>query len=231
MLPFDSIVSSAVFDDDGIVNSLADNAMFIDMPIVHPLESDDIREKLKRRGKAMIDAPVGRTSAEAVTRKCLIMAGGNADALFQAQPIFECMGDTIIDCGEPGTGIRMKIVNNFMTTSLNARSDGIGLDRDLAIKVMNGTAAIKSHLLTSYSAKVFKNDLSPAFAVDLANKDLLISLDLGNSFGLNMAMGLAASTVYKEAQNTGLGNQDWTSLYAMSSARDQQDCGSMSLYR
>ncbi len=213
MLPVGSIVTSAIFGEQGIAETLADDAIFIDMSTIHPLESDDIREELKRRGKTMIDAPVGRTSVEAAIGKCLIMAGGSADSLLQARPIFECMGDTIIDCGGTGTGIRMKIVNNFMTTALNALSaecltlsDKVGLNRDLAIEVMSGTAAIKSHMLTTYPAKVLKNDLSPAFAIDLANKDLLISLDLGKRYGINMAMGQAASTVYKEAQDMGLGN-------------------------
>ncbi|MFT4610180.1 MAG: hypothetical protein ACI8VY_001209, partial [Cellvibrionaceae bacterium] len=31
-----------------------------------------------------------------------------------------------------------------------------------------------------------------------------------------------ASTVYKEAQDMGLGNQDWTSLYAMLSPEGQK---------
>jgi 4-hydroxybutyrate dehydrogenase/sulfolactaldehyde 3-reductase len=229
MLPVGSIVTSAIFGEQGIAETLADDAIFIDMSTIHPLESDDIREELKRRGKTMIDAPVGRTSVEAAIGKCLIMAGGNAESLLQAQPIFECMGDTIIDCGGIGTGIRMKIVNNFMTTALNALSaecltlsDKVGLNRDLAIEVMSGTAAIKSHMLTTYPAKVLKNDLSPAFAIDLANKDRLISLDLGKRYGINMAMGQAASTVYKEAQDMGLGNQDWTSLYAMLSPEGQK---------
>jgi 4-hydroxybutyrate dehydrogenase/sulfolactaldehyde 3-reductase len=229
MLPVGSIVTSAIFGEQGIAETLADDAIFIDMSTIHPLESDDIREELKRRGKTMIDAPVGRTSVEAAIGKCLIMAGGSADSLLQARPIFECMGDTIIDCGGTGTGIRMKIVNNFMTTALNALSaecltlsDKVGLNRDLAIEVMSGTAAIKSHMLTTYPSKVLKNDLSPAFAIDLANKDLLISLDLGKRYGINMAMGQAASTVYKEAQDMGLGNQDWTSLYAMLSPEGQK---------
>lgn len=229
MLPVGSIVTSAIFGEQGIAETLADNAIFIDMSTIHPLESDDIREELKRLGKTMIDAPVGRTSVEAAIGKCLIMAGGTADSLLRARPIFECMGDTIVDCGGTGTGIRMKIVNNFMTTALNALSaecltlsDKVGLNRDLAIEVMSGTAAIKSHMLTTYPAKVLKNDLSPAFAIDLANKDLLISLNLGKRYGINMAMGQAASTVYKEAQDMGLGNQDWTSLYAMLSPEGQK---------
>ncbi|MFC6672644.1 NAD-binding protein [Marinobacterium aestuariivivens] len=138
------------------------------------------------------------------------------------------MGDTIIDCGGAGKGIRVKIVNNFMSTALNALtaeclalSDKLGLERELSIEVMSGTAAIKSHMLTTYPAKVFKNDLTSAFAVELAHKDLLISLDLAESLDVKMEMGLAASAVYKEAKDNGRGKQDWTALYAMRSPDSQ----------
>lgn len=228
MLPFGSIVNNTLFGDGGIVETLSSNAIFIDMSTIHPTESDAIREKLNHLGKTMVDAPVGRTSLEAVEGKLLIMAGADADSLRQVQPILECMGDTVIDCGGVGKGIRIKIINNFMSIALNALSaecltlsDKVGLDRSLAIQVMSGTAAIKSHMLTTYPAKVLKNDLTPAFAIDLANKDLLISLDLAKSLDVNMEMGLAASSIYKKAQNEGRGNQDWTALYAMLSPEGQ----------
>ncbi|MFT5720142.1 MAG: 4-hydroxybutyrate dehydrogenase/sulfolactaldehyde 3-reductase [Motiliproteus sp.] len=228
MLPIGSIVNSALFDEGGITETLAKNAIFIDMSTIHPAESDVLREKLNQRGFTMIDAPVGRTSIEAVAGKLLIMAGGDSDSVRLAQPVLECMGDTIIDCGGPGKGIRIKIINNFMSISLNALtaeclalSDKVGLDRDLAIKVMSGTVAIKSHMLTTYPKKVFKNDLTPAFPIDLANKDLLIALDLAESLGANMEIGRAANVVYNEAQDAGRGNQDWTALYSMLSPEGQ----------
>ena len=95
----------------------------------------------------MVDAPVGRTSVEAEKGQSLFMVG--AEKQFKiAEPILACMGDTIIDCGGPGAGSRMKIVNNLMTTSLNVLtaqvltfSDATGLDRDIALKTMEGTAA------------------------------------------------------------------------------------------
>ena len=66
----------------------------------------------------------------------------------------------------------MKNINNLMTTVLNALTaavltltEAIGLDRDLVIEVMRGTAAGQGHMTTTYPDKVFKDDLSPAFIV------------------------------------------------------------------
>lgn len=228
MLPVGSIVSSALFDEGGISETISSDAIFIDMSTIHPLESDELRAKLGERGIKMIDAPVGRTAVEAVLGKLLILAGGEKETIEQARPILACMGESITDCGGPGKGIRIKIINNFMSITLNALtaeclslSDKLGVDRDIAIEVMSGTAAIKSHILTTYPVKVFNNDLTSAFPIELANKDLMISLDLAKDLDTNMEMGKAARTIYQQAKDAGRGNQDWTALYAMLSPRYQ----------
>ncbi|MDO6564388.1 sulfolactaldehyde 3-reductase [Amphritea sp. 1_MG-2023] len=228
MLPVGAIVKSALFDAGGITETMSPDALFIDMSTIHPLESDDIRAELTKHGITMIDAPVGRTSLDAIKGTLIILAGTDTDSLERARSVFECMGEIIIDCGGPGKGIRIKVVNNFMSVALSALtaeclalSDKLGLDRNLAIEVMSGTPAATGHMLTTYPKKVFQNDLSPAFPIDLANKDLLISLDLAEALDINMEMGRAASYVYKEAQNEGRGNQDWTALYDMLSPAKQ----------
>jgi len=60
----------------------------------------------------------------------------------------------------------MKVVNNSMTTPLNvltaetlALVESVGFDLDTAIEVMSGTRAGRSHMLTTYPARVLKGDL------------------------------------------------------------------------
>ena len=222
MLPNGGIVRHAIFDKGGIIEGMQDSAILIDMSTIHPSETDNIRKDLAAKNIAMVDAPVGRTSVEAALGTSLFMVGAEKDDLETARPILECMGDTIIDCGGPGTGSRMKIVNNLMTTSLNVLtaqvltfSDATGLDRDLAVSVMNGTAAGRGHMSTTYPAKVLKGDLSPAFMIDLAKKDLDIALALSKELGVSLSLPTQAETVYADAQKAGRGAQDWTAIYDM----------------
>lgn len=119
--------------------------------------------------------------------------------LKRALPYLECMGDKIIDCGGPGTGARMKIVNNLMSTVANVLtaevltpSHAAGLDRDLAIEIMSGTAAQGHMLNTIYSAKVLKGDFTPAFMLDFAKKDLDIALEYSKD--LDVSLTLAAES-------------------------------------
>ena len=222
MLPTGDIVRSVLFDADGAVEQLPANSLVIDMSTIHPLETDTIRRDLDARGFRMVDAPVGRTSVQAESGASRFMAGGMARDLEQARPILECMGDVIIDCGGPGLGIRMKIVNNLMSTVLNVLTaevltlaEGVGLDRDLAIEVMSGTPAGQGHMSTTYPARVLKGDLSPAFMIDLAKKDLDIGLKLSTALGIPLTLAQIAEQTYETAQAEGRGQQDWTAIYAM----------------
>ncbi|PLR29065.1 sulfolactaldehyde 3-reductase, partial [Chimaeribacter coloradensis] len=44
----------------------------------------------------------------------LILAGGTPEQVSRAAPLLRCMGDTLVEAGGPGRGIRIKIVNNYM---------------------------------------------------------------------------------------------------------------------
>ena len=211
-----------IFDFGGVIEGISDNAVLIDMSTIHPSETDEIRKDLDAKNIAMVDAPVGRTSVEAALGTSLFMVGAEKADLEAVRPILEAMGDTIIDCGGPGTGSRMKIVNNLMTTSLNVLtaqiltfSDATGLDRNLAVSVMNGTAAGRGHMSTTYPAKVLKGDLTPAFMIDLAKKDLDIALALSKELGVSLSLPTQAEAIYAEAQEAGRGGQDWTAIYDM----------------
>lgn len=219
MLPVGKHVRAVIED---CLEALSSSSLFIEMSTIHPFESDEIRSQLAKRAIPMIDAPVGRTSEHAYTGTLLIMAGGEKTDLERARPTLELLGDPIIDCGGPGMGSRMKIINNFLSNMINVATaealtlaEAIGLNRDLAIELMSGTAAGKGHMTTTYPNKVLKNDLSPAFMLDLAHKDQGLAVDIAETVHVSTPMGVVTKEVYELAQSKGFGKNDWTSVYAM----------------
>lgn len=62
-------------------------------------------------------------------------------------------------------------------------------------------------------------DLSPAFMVDLALKDLRIAVDVAQQTGAPLSMGIAAESYYSSASENGRGRQDWSAL--LSQVRQQ----------
>ncbi len=220
MLPTHENVSDAIFGYNGAIGGISSECTVIDMSTIHPFESDKIRQRLSEHKIRMVDAPIGRTSKEAREGKSLFMVGADKTSFVSVKPLFELMGDTIIDCGGPGTGARMKIVNNYMTTVLNLLSAetltlarALGLDIETSLSVLNQTAAGKGHLSTTYPAKVLKNDISPAFMTDLALKDLLIGNSLAKELTLPLILGSKGKDAYIEAQKNGRGRDDWTSIF------------------
>ena len=168
----------------------------------------------------MLDAPVGRTSRHAVEGKLLIMVGGDTAALERGRPVLGLLGDSIVHCGGPGTGARMKLINNYMSITLNALSaealtlaERAGLDPELTRQVLLGTTAGQGHFATTYPAKVLKGDVTPGFMVDLAHKDLGLALDLAADLDVPVPTGAVARQTYASARLGGHGRDDWTALY------------------
>ena len=220
MLPDAPDIRAALFGDEGAAAAMEGGALYIDMSTINPLESDALRETLAGMGIAMVDAPVGRPSTAAIEAKSLIMAGGEKADIARVRPLFGLLGATIVDCGGPGMGHRMKTVNNYLSTAacvLTAEaltlSDAIGLDRDIAVEVMMGTPAGRGQLGTIYPDKALKGDLSPAFMIDLAHKDIGIALDLAATVNVPLMAGAAARQLYSVARARGRGRDDWTAVY------------------
>ncbi|MCO7512611.1 sulfolactaldehyde 3-reductase [Serratia fonticola] len=219
MLPNGELVHEVLFGAEGVCCTLSPAALVMDMSTIHPLQTDRLIAQMQARGFNLMDAPVGRTSDHAQAGTLLILAGGTAEQVERATPVLMAMGSELINAGGPGMGIRVKLINNYMSIALNALSaeaavlcEALGLSFDVALQVMSGTPAGKGHFTTTWPNKVLKGDLSPAFMIDLAHKDLGIALDVANQLHVAMPMGAASREVYSQARASGRGRQDWSAI-------------------
>lgn len=219
MLPNGDLVRTVLFGDHGVCEVLSQQALVIDMSTIHPLQTDKLITDMHQRGFSMMDVPVGRTSDNAISGTLLLLAGGTQEQVQRATPVLMAMGNELINAGGPGMGIRVKLINNYMSIALNALSaeaatlcEALGLDLNVALKVMGGTAAGKGHFTTTWPNKVLKGDLSPAFMIDLAHKDLGIALDVANQLHVPMPLGAASREVYNQARAAGRGREDWSAI-------------------
>lgn len=217
MLPIGAIVEQAVFGQDGIADGMGKNAFLIDMSTILPLDTDRIGKRLKERGFAMVDAPVGRTSAAAIEAKSTFMVGGSDADFVRARPYLEKMGEAIIHCGPLGAGSRMKLVNNYMSCVANlltaetlTLAEACGIEIDTALEVLRGTPAGRGHINTTWPGKALKDDPKPEFMLDLAFKDLGLALDTAAQLNVPLATGASARQMYALARARGLGRDDWT---------------------
>lgn len=221
MVPDSPQVEEALLGSNGIASTLQPGAVHIEMSTIAPAATDRFIAALRERKVDMVDAPVGRSPQHAIEGKLLIMAGATPESLERVRPVLEKLGDTIVHCGAPGMGSRMKVVNNFMSVTINVTTaealtlaQRSGLEPELARTVMLGTVAGQGHMSTTYPAKVLRGDHSPGFMIDLAYKDLGLALDLAKQVGVDVATAQAARPVYDRARKKGHGREDWSAMYA-----------------
>ena len=60
---------------------------------------------------------------------------------------------------------------------------------------------------------MLNNDVTPAFMVKLALKDLGIAVDLGEKVNTDLDLGRVSIETYKHAIKEGREEQDWTSIF------------------
>src|SRR5207247_6314558 len=154
-----------------------------------------------------VDAPVGRLASHADRGESLFMVGASEADFRRVKPLLEAMGTTIHHCGPVGSGIRTKLVNNYLAISscqLNAEALALaqrfGLSLEKTLEVIYGTTATNGQLKMAWPAKVLKGDTEPGFTIDLAPKDLTPIVESANIAKVPMPIGAAAREAFSAAR-------------------------------
>ena len=219
MLPRSEDVQEAILGSKGAKNTLKRKSLVIEMSTVYPEVTKNIHNELASKDINMIDAPVGRTPREAATGELLIIAGGNNENIKKAQPILKLMGNDIIHVGEICSGIKMKLVNNYMSmvgmvmtaeTILFAKKAGI--DENKAVKILQGTAAGKGQINVNFPKKVLAGDISPDFPLSMGLKDISLALKLGEKNDLPLNLGRISKEYFALAKKFNREDQDCTAM-------------------
>ena len=147
------------------------------------------------------------------------MVGATAEAFARVKPLLEAMGTTIHHCGGAGTGMRTKLVNNYLaivSCAFNAEalalSQRFGLSLEKTLDVVHGTTATNGQLKIAWAAKVLKGDTEPGFTIDLAHKDLTLIVDAANAAKVPMPIGAAARESFSAARTQGQGAKDFSAM-------------------
>jgi 4-hydroxybutyrate dehydrogenase/sulfolactaldehyde 3-reductase len=129
------------------------------------------------------------------------------------------MGTTIHHCGAAGTGMRTKLVNNFLaivSCQMNAEaialSQRFGLSLPKTLDVIHGTTATNGQLKLAWPTKVLKGDVEPGFTIDLAHKDLTLISDAANASRVPAPILAAAREAFSSARAQGHGDKDFSAV-------------------
>jgi 4-hydroxybutyrate dehydrogenase/sulfolactaldehyde 3-reductase len=219
MLPDSPHVREALLGPQGALCKLKPRGLVIDMSTISAHDSDGSRASVLERGFRFIDAPIGRTPRDAAAGTSLVIAGGLPEDIADARPLFDCIGDKLVHAGGHGTGIRLKLVNNYMSTvgtmlaaEALALASKVGLDRALTVEVLSNTTAGRGQLNINYPKKVLAGDLVPDFPLRMAHKDISHALSLGAMAGVPLLLGAITREAFNLAKPWQRENEDWTAM-------------------
>jgi 4-hydroxybutyrate dehydrogenase/sulfolactaldehyde 3-reductase len=219
MLPSSAEVEAIALGPDGVLANAKPGAIVMDMSTVEPRTTDLLDREARARGMSVVDAPVGRVAWHADRGESLFMVGASQADFQKVLPLLQAMGTTIHHCGGVGTGIRTKLVNNYLAIvlcQLNAEalalSQRFGLDLVKTLEVLHGTTATNGQLKINWPNKVLAGDITPGFTIDLAHKDLSVILASAHAERVPMPVAAAAHEFFSLARASGDGKNDFSSI-------------------
>jgi 4-hydroxybutyrate dehydrogenase/sulfolactaldehyde 3-reductase len=147
------------------------------------------------------------------------MVGASDETFGRIKPMLDAMGTTVHHCGGVGTGMRTKLVNNYLaiiSCQLNAEaialSQRFGLSLARTLDVIHGTTATNGQLRIAWPAKVLKGDTEPGFTIDLAHKDLTLIVQAGNAAKVPMPIAAVTREAFTAARAQGYGAKDFSAM-------------------
>jgi 4-hydroxybutyrate dehydrogenase/sulfolactaldehyde 3-reductase len=219
VLPSHAEVETVILGEGGVLANASPGTLVMDMSTVDPASTDRVAAALADAGMRFVDAPIGRLASHADRGESLFMVGASDGDFDQVRPLLETMGTEIHHCGGPGSGIRTKLVNNYLAiTSCQMNAEALaltqrfGLDLDKTLSVIHGTTATNGQLKINYATKVLSGDIEPGFQIDLAHKDLSLVMGAANAAQVPMAIGAAARESLSMARARGWGGKDFSAL-------------------
>ncbi len=203
---------------DGALAGAKAGVVLVDMTTSEPSLAKEIYEAAKAKGVASLDAPVSGGDVGAKNAALSIMIGGDKDVVAAVQPVFECMGKTIIHQGAPGAGQHTKMVNQILISSnMIALCEGLlygykaGLDLETVFKSVSVGAA-GSKALEVLGPRMMARNFEPGFYVEHFIKDMGIALAEAEKMNIALpGLGLAKQ-LYEAVRAQGYGRKGTQAL-------------------
>lgn len=219
MLPGPIQSKAVILGDNGVLANLSAGKYLIELSTIDTDTVDLLYQHAKEKNIKFADAPVGRLAAHADLGQSLFMLGAENSDFDYLQDLLLKMGTTVLHCGEPGAGTRMKLINNLMVLcycQLNSEAlvlaQGLGLDAKKTFEVLTGTTASNGQLKEKWPQKVLNNDLTPGFDIALGFKDLTLACQAAQSAGISLPVGNLVRNMFQLARHAGKDGQDTSSM-------------------
>ncbi len=219
MVSDDGAIEAVLYGQDGAASTLPEGAVHASMSTIGVACSRALAAAHEEAGQGYVACPVFGRPDMAQSAKLRVLAAGSRNAVERCRPLFEAVGQEVIELGEtPEHANLVKILGNFLISSaIESMAEAFvvgrkaGLDADRLGEIYGRFFA--SPIYQHYGSLVAGGRFEPAgFKLKLGLKDTGLALAAADEAQAPMPVAGVIHDHYLSGVARGLGDHDWAAL-------------------
>ena len=216
-LPSPEVSAQVMEANDGIINGLSENKIWLEMSTTDENEVKRLGEKVIAKKSIPLDGPVSGGCHRAATGNIAIFVGGERKAFEKILPALTVMGRKVLHTGELGSASVLKVITNYLASvHLVALGEAWTVAKksnlDLA-KTYKGIAISSgnSFVHETESQVILNGSYNINFTMDLVLKDTGLFDNLAKKLGAPLEISPQIVKIFKDGQKK-YGSRAWSSM-------------------
>tara|TARA_X000000368_G_C23048920_1_gene720415 strand:+ start:312 stop:1253 length:942 start_codon:yes stop_codon:yes gene_type:complete len=216
-LPSPQICAEVMEADDGILNGLSKNKIWLEMSTTDEAEVKRLGNKVVAKNAIPLDGPVSGGCHRAATGNIAIFVGGQRNAFEKILPALTVMGRKVLHTGELGTASVLKVITNYLASvhlvALGeawtvAKKSNLDLKKTYkGIAVSSGNSFVHE----TESQVILNGSYNINFTMDLVLKDTGLFDDLAKKLNSSLEISPKIVDIFKDGQKK-YGSRAWSSM-------------------
>ena len=216
-LPSPKICAEVMESDDGVINGLSENKIWLEMSTTDEAEIKRIGKKIIAKKAIPLDGPVSGGCHRAATGNIAIFVGGAREAFDKILPALIVMGRKILHTGDLGSATVLKVITNYLASvhlvALGeawtvAKKSNLDLTKAYkGIAVSSGNSFVHE----TESQVILNGSYNINFTMDLVLKDTGLFDDLAKKLGAPLEISPKVVEIFKDGQKK-YGSRAWSSM-------------------
>ena len=216
-LPSPKICSQVMESEDGVINGLSKNKIWLEMSTTDSNEVKRIGDLVMKKEAIPLDGPVSGGCHRAATGNIAILIGGEKSAFKNILPALSAMGKKILHTGDLGSASVLKVITNYLASTnlvsvgealTVAKKSGMSLKTTYeAIKISSGNSFVHE----TESQVILNGSYNINFTMDLVLKDIGLFNDLSIKNNIPLELSPLVLKIFKDGKKK-YGSDAWSSM-------------------
>ena len=216
-LPSPEVSAEVMESEDGILNGLSENKIWLEMSTTDEDEVKRLGNKVISKKAIPLDGPVSGGCHRAATGNIAIFVGGDRKAFEKILPALTVMGRKVLHTGELGSASVLKVITNYLASvhlvALGeawtvAKKSNLDLNKTFkGIAVSSGNSFVHE----TESQVILNGSYNINFTMDLVLKDTGLFDNLAKKLNAPLEISPKIVEIFKDGQKK-YGPRAWSSM-------------------